>query len=101
MMQRLLGAFAADKDSPRFDMAADIVADFFTGFEINVFIARIVLNMGFPAAVETLQTSLQPGHARFHEADARIGIFVEDTVKNNSREGDHLSEGMAEAVDRR
>jgi len=69
MMQRLLRAFAADKNSPGFDMAADIVADFFTRFEIDVFLAWIVLNVGFPAAVETFQTSLQSGHARFHEAD--------------------------------
>src|SRR5688572_3926711 len=101
MMQRLLRAFAADKDSPRFDMAPDIVADLFTGFEIDVLIAGIVLNMSFPAAIETFETSLQPGHARFHETDAEIGILVEQAIKNYSCERHHLAERMAEAVDRR
>src|SRR6266850_8571089 len=101
MVQRLLCSLAADKDPPRFDMAADIVADFLSRLELEVFTARVVLNMGFPASVESFKTGLQPRDAGFHKADAEIRIFVEYAVEDNAGERDHLAERMAQTVDRR
>lgn len=53
MMQRFLGPFAADKNSSCFDVAADIVADLLARLELDILRARIVLNVRFPAAVES------------------------------------------------
>ena len=86
---------------PRFDVPADIVADFLARLELNIFGARIVLNMSFPTAIEAFEASLQPRHAGFHKTDAQVGILIEDAVEDNAGERHHLADGMAEAVDRR
>ena len=53
LMQPLFSALAADEDAPRLDMAANIVADLFARLELEILAARIVLDMGLPATVES------------------------------------------------
>src|SRR6266545_3063633 len=100
MVQRLFSPFTTDEDSSRLDVLADVCADGLAGFKLNVFFARIVLNMGFPTAVKTFETSLQPRNASLHETDAHIRALFEDTVKDNARERDHLAERVTKPVDR-
>src|SRR5712691_10072877 len=73
LVQGRLGPFTADEYSSRLDVPPDIRAHFFARLELDVLSPRIVLDMGLPAAVEPLDTGLQPRNARLHEADAQIG----------------------------
>ena len=57
--------------------------------------------MAIPGALEALDAVDEPAGAGFHETEANFGILVEDAVKQNAGEVDHLAEGMAERVDRR
>src|SRR6266508_3437326 len=100
MVQRLFGPFATDEDSSRLDVLADVCADGLASFKLNVFFARIVLNMGFPAAVKTFETSLQPRNTSLHETNAHIRVLFQDTVKDNACERNHLAERVAKTVDR-
>src|SRR5947209_18403321 len=61
MMQRLFRLFATDIYSPRLDVAADVCAHGFSLSQLDVFSARIVLDMFFPATAEPFKTCLQPG----------------------------------------
>ena len=81
-------------------MAGDVFANFFLGLQIEKALARIMLNMSFPGAVEALQAHQQPGNATFHKAEFHVGIFVEDAIKDDAAEGDHLAERMAQGMDR-
>ena len=82
-------------------MPPDVRAYLFPWSELNILIVRIVLYMGFPSAIKSFETCLQPRNPRFHEANAQIGEFFEEAIKNNTRESNHLAERMAKAVDGR
>src|SRR5213592_2355152 len=69
-------SFTADENAPFVDLPGDIVADLFLRTKIEETLARIVLNVGFPRAVEAFQADQQPGDAAFHEAELGIGEFL-------------------------
>ena len=94
-------ALAADEDAPGVHMACDVFAHFFLGPKLEEAFARVMLNMGFPGAVETFQAKEKPSNAAFHETKLNVGELVEDTVEHQAAKGNHLAEGMAKRVDRR
>src|SRR5207253_8917361 len=94
-------SFTTDENAPCVDLPGDIVADLFLRTKIEETLARIVLNVGFPRAVEAFQAGQQPGHAAFHEAELGIGKLVKNSVEDYAGKGDHLAERMAESMNRR
>ena len=93
-------AFAADENASFVDVAGDVVADFFFGTKLQEALTRIVLNMGFPGAVEAFQADEKPSHAAFHETELDVGKLIENAVEDHAAKGDHLAEGMAEGMNR-
>ena len=81
MVQRRLRPFATDKNSAGFGVPAHVVAHFLTRPQLNIFGARVVLNMSFPTAIEALEASLQPGHAGFHKPMRRLGYLSNRPLK--------------------
>ena len=101
VVQRWFGALAADEDAPRLRVAADVFAHRLARLELDELAAGVILDVGFPAAVEALEAGVDPGHAPFHEADTHVGVTVEQPVEHEAGEAHHLAEGVAEAVDGR
>ena len=59
-----------------------------------------MLNVSFPRTVEAFQAHQQPSHAAFHETEFDFGETIEDAVKDQAGEGNHLAERVAERVHR-
>src|SRR5262245_8058289 len=85
-------AFATDKNAPGVDVACDVLAHFLLRAQIEKPLARIVLDVGFPRAVESLKTNEQPGNAALQETELHLGKFIEDTVENHAAKRNHLAE---------
>src|SRR5262249_46925250 len=101
LVQREFSPFAPNKYSSRLDVTLDVGAYGIPRLKLNVLFAPIVLDVGFPAALEPFHTHLQPGNTSFHEAYTQVWKLIEDPVKNNTRESNHESEWMTKGVDGR
>lgn len=60
MVQRFFSPFATDEYPSRLDVPPDVRAYLFPWSELNILIVRIVLYMGFPSAIKSFETRLQP-----------------------------------------
>src|SRR4249920_4267728 len=98
-MQRLFSAFTTDEYPSCFYVSSNIRAYALSRLELDILFAGIVLDVGFPPTVESLETGLQPRNPGFHETDAQVGKLIENTVEDDTRESHHLAEGMAKRID--
>src|SRR5262249_2910309 len=94
-MQRLFSAFTTDEDPSSLYVSPDIRADALSRLELDVLFTGIVLDVGFPATVESFEAGLQPRNPGLHETDAKVGKLIENTIEDDPSEGHHLAEGMS------
>src|ERR1044071_5469756 len=79
--QGQLVALDSDKDASLIDVTPDVVGDRFLVAQFQKSTARIILHMAVPGPFETFDAVDEPGRARFHEAEADLGVFVEHAVE--------------------
>src|SRR5690242_21865273 len=89
---------AADENAAIIDMPNNVVDNFFALLELQETAARVVLHVAFPGAGEALHAGQKPGSTGSHETDTQARKSVEDAVKDNPAETNHLAHGMAESV---
>src|SRR4249919_43922 len=96
--QGQLVAFDADENTILIHMALNIVRDGLLVAQLQKAPARIVLHMAVPRALEALDAVDEPTRSRLHEAEANFGIFVEDAVKEDAGEVNHLAKRMPQRI---
>src|SRR5262249_41132950 len=83
-------AFYTDEYRVLVDMPPYIICYRFVFAQLQKAPVRIVLHMTVPGTLEALETIDQPTGTRLHKAEADRWILIEDTIKKNAREVDHL-----------
>src|SRR5262249_34205999 len=91
-------AFDTDEYPILIDMPPDAIRYRFILAQLQKAPMWIVLHMAVPGTLEALETIDEPTGTGLHKAEADFWILIENAIKENAREVDHLAKRMPQGV---
>src|SRR5215510_3641007 len=93
-------AFNTDEYPILVDMPPHVIRYRFVFAQLQKAPMWIVLHMAVPGTLEALETIDEPTGTGLHKAEADFWILIENAIKENAREVDHLAKRMPQGVNR-
>src|SRR5262249_21496812 len=91
-------AFDTDEYPILIDMPPDVIRYRFILAQLQKASVWIVLHVAVPRTLEALEAIDEPTGAGLHKAEADFWILIENAIKKNAREVDHLAKRMPQCI---